>query len=608
MAAGRDMNARLIVRLQDRFSAGLSGLQGRLDRITASMRRLSAVAAIGAGLALAGPISQAAALDQSLRDIALTAGAAGPAVQRMIRDMQAPLQRLARETGQTMQDVTGGYGILIAAGMERTIADRAMPLIARFATAANASIADVANMVFSASTNMRVPMEQMEGFLASLMVAGREGRFEVRDMAREFNTLGARMQALGVTGNQAGEFIGAGLQVAMRGAATPAEAANNLADFLDKLAAPDVRRNLREIGIDVEAVFANARRLGRNPIEAMVQRLAQATGGELFRVSEVFGDRQARGFLLPLLQNRDEFIRIRGVMRASNPSLIWQSFVSQMEGPSRQLSQFYVNLTDLATRLGSAFSEGLVPVNEALSATIEFLERMDQSHPGLIEKVLRFGMVLGGAAAALATIVTVGGFVLGALAPLAAFMTGPFGLAIAAVAAAAWLIYDNWDTIVGLFNRVRAAWDRFWNSEQMQETGRVFSAIGRGIGEAWERVGQVFRLVGEAIATTFRTIMADLQPIIDAITWVLDRLPRMRGEGQSGPVAPQGQANFGGRGGASGYYGPEAALPPGTFPGDVRVGGEIVVRAAPGAEIVSTNSRNPSVPVTPDRGAMVARP
>ena len=74
MAAGRDMNARLIIRLQDRFSAGLGGLQRRLEGIMGAMRRLSAVAAIGGGLALAGPIAQAAAFEDILRQSAITAG------------------------------------------------------------------------------------------------------------------------------------------------------------------------------------------------------------------------------------------------------------------------------------------------------------------------------------------------------------------------------------------------------------------------------------------------------------------------------------------------------------------------------------------------------
>ncbi len=41
---------------------------------------------------------------------------------------------------------------------------------------------------------------------------------------------------------------------------------------------------------------------------------------------------------------------------------------------------------------------------------------------------------------------------------------------------------------------------------------------------------------------------------------------------------------------------------------NVQVGGRIVVEAAEGTRVVNVQSENPAVPVTPNRGTMVARP
>lgn len=608
MAAGRDLNARLIVRLQDRFSSGLSGLQNRLDRITGSLRRLSAISVIGGALALAGPISQAAAFEDILRQSAITAGATGTAVEQMVARNRLAFERLARETGQSSEAIAKANADLIAGGLAPDLIEQFLPLLARSATAAGASMEDLGRLARLLNQQLAITPEQLPQALAALAQAGRDGNFELRDMARELGAVLPIARTLGLQGPQAVAQLAASFQLAMRGANTTSEAANNVLNALQKLASPETVRSFAEVGVNLERLLASAARQGISPLEALVQKLRELTGGNLFRLSELFGDRQALLGLLPLITETARYIEIRDNAARATPALIDDAFQDRLRGAAIQLGLLNENFTQLYRRVSTVASEALAPLVGWLQRLNAWIDEIDQAYPGLIDKVIRFGLVIVAAVAVISSLVTIGGFIIGTLAPVAAFLTGTFGIAIAGVAAAAFLIYDNWEGIVGLFNRVRAAWDRFVNSEQAAETGRLFAAIARGISEAWEGVANVFRLVGEAIATTFRTILADLQPIIDAIKFVLESIPRLRPSGQSGPVAPQGRANFGGRGAATGFYGAEDALQPGTFPGSVRVGGEIIVRAAPGTEILDTSSRNPAVPVTPQRGPAVALP
>ena len=608
MAAGRDMNARLIVRLQDRFSAGLGALQRRLDGIGSAMRRISAVGAIAAGVALAGPIAQAAAFEDILRQSAITAGATGAAVEAMVARNRVAFERLARATGQSSEGIARANADLLAGGLPTALVDQFLPLVARAATATGASMEDMGRLVRLLNQQMAITPEQMPQALAALAQAGRDGNFELRDMAREMPNVLAIARTLGMQGPAAIAQLGAAFQLAMTGASSASEAANNVVNALQKLASPETVRSFREIGVNMEQLMASAARQGISPLEALVQKLREVTGGNMFRLSELFGDRQALMGLLPLINETARYIEVRDNAARARPELIDQGFEDRMRGAAMQMALLTENATQLWRRLSLVAAEGLAPVVGFLQQLHGWIETVDAQYPGLIDKVLRWGIAIGVAVTALATLVTVGGFVLGALAPIAAFMAGPFGIALGLIAAAAYLIYDNWDAIIGVFDRVRAAWDRFMNSEQMEETRRVFGAVMDWISERVGMLGNAFTGFAAMVRGAFASVTAWLQPLIDGIDWVLARLPSLPsfgGGAAAGPTPRETGARNGLR--RQSIYGPEDAMPPGSA-GEARVGGEIIVRAAPGTEIVDTTSRNPSVPITPNRGAMVAVP
>lgn len=128
----------------------------------------------------------------------------------------------------------------------------------------------------------------------------------------------------------------------------------------------------------------------------------------------------------------------------------------------------------------------------------------------------------------------------------------------------AWTRLKDW--LIATWQSISAEWTRFWNSDQIKETGRIIEAVGRGIASVWGGLANVFRLAGEAISTTAAEIMRVLQPILDAIgavmRWMEDPLGRRRraaeGGGEAGPD--------GGTGGSSAPRAPGDAIPPGQVP------------------------------------------
>jgi TP901 family phage tail tape measure protein len=564
---GRNMVAQFILRLRDLVSPGLRQVQQRLAGLRDAAARIGAIGAVIGAISFMGPIQQAAAFDQRLRDIAVTAGQSGAEVQRSIAEMARQFGDLALATGQRSSGVAEAAGVLIAAGMERGLIASLLPAIARVATATNASITDIATTAFTLSDTLRVAPEQMEAALAAMVVAGKEGRFELRAMAREFPALTAAAAGLGLTGRTAVDSLAAALQVARRGAGSESEAANNLANFLNKLTSPETVRKFAEAGVDLERVLADATARGINPIEAVVQKIREISGGNMFRVGELFGDVQVLNFLRPFLQGVEEYIRIRDLAAGATPGIIDTDARTQLEGLNRQLEVFNEHLSQLGGRVGAAFSRVLVAMTPALAEFNRWLGLLDERMPGLVEAVLAFGGAGVALTAALGAIAVAAPAVVAALGLIKAAvvaLTGPVGIAVAAVAGGALLIYRNWEDIADFFEGL---WTRIQS---------IFSA-------AWDRI----------------------RPIVEAITGAAAAL---QGAGTNPTMSPEAQAErrgrFGARGAAGGFYA-DPVLPPAQ-----RLQGEIVVRAAPGTEVESTASSDRNMPLTtaPDRGLMLGLP
>ena len=96
--------------------------------------------------------------------------------------MDKRLGSIAKNTNQMRSEITEGLNVLVASGIDPTAALDYMDVIGRTATAAQADIVDISKTAFAVTDNLKVNVNDLAKTMDILAQAGKEGRFELKDM------------------------------------------------------------------------------------------------------------------------------------------------------------------------------------------------------------------------------------------------------------------------------------------------------------------------------------------------------------------------------------------------------------------------------------------
>ena len=555
--ANRSMALDVLVRLRDQLSRPMRSLTNNLQKLTGFARRIGILGTAIAAISFMGPVNQAAAFQQQLLDIAGTAELSGKAAFEFVGKAKAEYEELAFAVGQTSEIIAAGAGQMIAAGVDQSLIDATIADIGRAATAANAEFSDMAGVGTSMLNNLKLPADQMRDSLGALVIAGKEGSFELKDMAQHFPRLTSQVAKFGVKGREAVDFLGSALQIAMKGTSDPSIAANNLSNFLSKALSERTIKNFSGMGVDIQAVMLDAASKGINPLEAMLQKVGKLTGvgekeigkymkaakknglegaealayvreqleaiGAASKVSELFSDQQVLDFIVPFMANVQEYKDIKEKVAAATGAAIDADFDTQMQGMNRQLTILNEIGTQSIREVGFAFGEWLPLINSWLMAGIKWIRDFDKATGGWVKTLMTGAggaILLVGALGALGLALPIIGAGLGAIGALIGVIFSPLGIIIGLLAGAGVLIAKNWDKVGpklmkfwdGLKDRASKAWEgtkRLWGQAQPYMS-RVWTGISNGAVRAWNWVADAAPRAWSRISTGAQSIFSNI--------------------------------------------------------------------------------------------------
>jgi TP901 family phage tail tape measure protein len=455
---------RRVSRLTDRERRMATG-RARFARMQGVATGLAAggAAAIGTGMAMATPligsIKAAQEYQSVMTDIGQKADLSRAASDKLGRNLLVS----ARAANQMPADLQAGVDALAGLGAKVPDAVKMMTPIGRAAAAYKAEIADLSAAAFAATDNLKVPVAQTGKIIDVMASAGKAGAFEIKDMAQYFPALTAAYQGLGQTGVGAVADLAAGLQIARKGAGDAASAGSNLANILQKIASPATNKAFEKMGVDLPKALKKAYSEGKTPLDAIAELTNKTLKGDLSKLGYLFEDAQVQQGLRPLIQNMDEFRRIRAEASKAGGTTD-RDFADRMKDSAEQSKQLKVNATTLAIALGAQLLPAINAIVTRANAFATWIGDVANRYPNATKAV-----AIGAAAFAGLFFVLGGGAIIiaGLVAPFSAlaFAAGALGIGmlpvvgialavvagIVAIGGAAYLIYANWGAIGGWF-------------------------------------------------------------------------------------------------------------------------------------------------------------
>jgi hypothetical protein len=157
----------------------------------------------------------------------------------------------------------------------------------------------------------------------------------------------------------------------------------------------------------------------------------------------------------------------------------------------------------------TAFLNGVESVVTAITGAVEFVGGWENALIGL--GVVMNGPLIGAIVAVTGVIAKLG----------VVLLANPIGLAVAAIGAAVYVIYENWDPIKKWFTDLWSDVEALFKSTETYLTdtfGANFSDVARVITGAWKGTELVFKTLLSGVSSAFKEAWKVIKPIVDLIT------------------------------------------------------------------------------------------
>ena len=359
---------------------GLRQIQTAAQGATAAVASL--VATLGAGFALQQIIRTASQFESSLSEIGKTAGSSEVEIKKLaqsLKQLSAPSR-----TNLAPSVLAEGVKDLVAQGLKLDDAVASIETLGKVAVATNSELTDVTKTGFQLQSALKIRPTELKATFDALAFAGKAGAFELKDMAQFMPTIAAAASSLGIQGKDGAVALASMMQVVRKDAPGAAEASTRLTDALLKMTAPDAVKKFAKFGVNIEKVLKDAVAKGVNPMEAAVKELQRVTGGDAFKLSQIFGDKEAKLALMSLMKYREEYEKLKAAAGGGAAAgTVQADFEASLKTFSGQLQSLTTSGELLALSLGNVLLpilarliEEILPIVDAVGRFVEGIKEV----------------------------------------------------------------------------------------------------------------------------------------------------------------------------------------------------------------------------------------
>lgn len=507
----------------DAATAGAKGFKGMLRN---DAFQIAAAGAASIGLALGQSVRTAAKFETALTEIGKISGSS----QSELKQLGAQLSALSARNMTNLAPTVLAEGVqdLVAQGLNLKDAIASMEALGKVATATGSELTDVTKTGFQLQNALKIRPTELKSTFDALAYAGKQGAFELKDMAQFMPTIAAAAGTLGIQGKQGAISLAAMMQMVRKDAPDAGQAATRMTDAMLKMTAPDAVKRFKKFGVNIEQVLADAKKKGINPMEAALDQLQKVTGGDVFKLSQIFGDKEAKLGLISLLKYRKEYEKLKAEAGGSAAAgTVEQDYLKSINTLNGNLNTFKATTERLGVALGNALLPAISTIAKAITPLVEGFAALAGNAPFLTNTIVGVGaafvglvaaapfissfiQILGALKVAIAT-TSLGATIAGwagaigpAMAAIGAAITGPIGIAVLA--------------IIGLGLAFKAAYDKVgWFRD--------------GVNNTMAKVGQIFQAAGTAIKGAFQGWLAYMGGLGKMVQAAFTLNPSLIGQG-----------------------------------------------------------------------------
>lgn len=510
--AAKNMEKR-ISEVGDKFKA----VGGVFDSVGSSLSKNVTAPIMAIGGASLAAFNEA---DSALDIITQKTGATGDAMN----DFQKVFENVATTVPASFEDVGNAVGeINTRLGLTGGALENASEQFIKFAQLNGMDVNDSVQLVTRAMGDAGIAAEDYGKVLDQLNVAGQMSGISINTLAENLTKYGAPMRALGIDTETsiamfAGwEKAGVNTEIAFSGMKKAIsnwgkegkDAGKEFTKVMQQVKdAPDIASAtslaIEAFGSKAGPDLADAIKGGRFEVDEYIKALENAGGS----VNKTFEGTQ------------DGIDKFKAASNAAKIALSdFGSIISEAVAPYvDKLTGYIKQATEWFRSLDSQTQKNIVKFAGIAAAVGPVLIAFGKVSTGVGNTINNFGKISG----AITKLTGASGF-----SGLASVMTGPVGIAVAAVVAGAILIYKNWDRIAPIVEKIGERFVEFWNTvkPQLEPFIELIGKAAEYLSDTFKPViEEVMNFAGEFVVGAFDLIGVAIDGLLTGLEGIINFL------------------------------------------------------------------------------------
>lgn len=392
-------------------SSGAPGRGGLMSTVEGAVDQFGMPIAIGGGAAYlagalpaAGAVAAGAAINAAAKDEFTSDGlrTLGQYSEEDQARYDRAMSSIGARKGVGMSGAQSVFGLLMSGGLDADNASKMTEGAIVFGKATQAAPEDAAKTTIALKNIFGIDAGGMSAAYDAMALGGKEGQFEVPDMAKNFPSIASKMAALGEGGIDGTRLAVALGQAIRTTAGSSDEASTNFENMLGKFRAGDFIKNAKDFGIDPERTLKGAEKAGTSPILALLDEIEKKVGKDGFKLAKLMPDVQSLAGLEATLNNLPNVRSMIERMKEAEGT-VQSDYDSATGNFNSQKDRLSANVGENIKGIAAPLLPALEGAMRVLSSSMEAARKREEENPlaiapatGMVQEAIRLFTDQGG--------------------------------------------------------------------------------------------------------------------------------------------------------------------------------------------------------------------